>query len=121
MSDTLLISTPTELLRLPAENVLFISSDGNYSILMMINNESRMVNAQLGQIEALIDAQIGRKSQLVRLGKSLIVNLNYVHFINVPRQQLILSDCKMATHTQTVSKEVLKNLKEMLEKANKNI
>ena len=54
--------------------------------------------------------------QFVRIGKSLIINLNYVYYIHVPKQQLILVDGQQNRYTLSASKEALKALKELIEK-----
>ena len=52
----------------------------------------------------------------IRIGKSLIINRNYVYYINIPKQKLTLSDAATFSHTVVASKEALKQLKELLEK-----
>ena len=52
----------------------------------------------------------------VRVGKSIIININYLFFINIPRQQLLLKD-GIALQTQTASKEALKLLKEHIDRS----
>ena len=54
----------------------------------------------------------------MRIGKSLIINLNYVYYINVPKQQLILVDWQQNRYTLSASKEALKALKDLIEKSN---
>lgn len=112
----LVISTANELLRVAAAHIIYISSDGNYSNLLMSGGEIRMVTFQLGQIEEMIQRQLPEtSSNFIRIGRSLIININHVYHINISRQQLLLKD-RDNTYTLSASKEALKALKEFIEK-----
>jgi len=114
----LVISTSNDLLRVAAGQILYISSDGNYCNIFQTGGEIRLVTFQLGQIERMIADQLSELSQqFVRIGKSLIVNLNYVYYINVPKQQLILVDWQQNRYTLSASKEALKALKDLIERS----
>lgn len=112
----LVISTNTDLVRIAARHVVYITSDGNYSTIVQTGNEMRVVTTQLGQIERMIDEQSPVLGFFVRIGKSLIVNINSVHYINIPKQQLVLVDAQQNRHTLTASREALKDLKELIER-----
>ena len=112
----LIISTSNELLRVAAAHIIYISSDGNYSNLLMSGGEIRMVTFQLGQLEDMINRQLpDMRSMFIRIGRSLIININHIYHINVARQQLLLKD-RDNTYTLSASKEALKSLKEFIEK-----
>ena len=113
----LVISTATDLVRIAPEKIVYISSDGNYCNLVQADNESRLLTFQLGQIEIMIREQLGTDGNLfIRIGRGLIINRNYVYYINIQSQKLILSDVARFTHTVSASKEALKQLKELIEK-----
>ena len=114
MAKQLIISTAYDLVQIAPENVVYISSDGNYSTLVQTDGEMRMVSYQLGQIEKTI-SEHGRL--FIRIGKSIIINRSYVYYLNVTRQKLTLSDARTFSHTVTASKEALKQLKEEIEKS----
>lgn len=115
----LIISTSIDLVRIAPHRIVYISSDGNYSTLVQTDNEVRMLSHQLGQIEKMISSQLGSEGNVfIRLGKSLIINSSYIYYINISKQKLVLSDTATFSHTVTASKEALKQLKELLEKAN---
>ena len=117
MHTHLIISTSNELLRVAAAHIIYISSDGNYSNLLMSGGEIKMVTFQLGQIEEMIHKQLPEyKATFVRIGRSLIINLNHVYQINISRQCLVLQD-RDSTYTLSASKEALKALKEFIEKS----
>lgn len=116
----LIISTATDLVRVAPDKIVFISSDGNYCNLVQADNETRLLTFQLGQIETMIQEQLGAdKKQFVRIGRGLIINRNYIYYINIQSQKLILSDNDRFTHTVSASKDALKQLKELIEKEEK--
>lgn len=117
MKKQLVISTSLDLVRIASDRIVYIASDGNYSMLVQTDNEVRMISYQLGQIEKMISSQLGSDgNSFIRIGKSLIINRSYIYYINIPKQKLILSDVASFNHTVTASKEALKQLKELLEK-----
>lgn len=116
MTRHLIISTANDLVRIAPDRIVFISSEGNYSTLILSDGETRMVTFQLGHIEKMIASQLGVEGNIfIRIGKSLIINRSYIYYINISRQRLILSDVATFSHTVTPSKEALKQLKELLD------
>lgn len=116
MSHIIVISKGTELLRIPSERLVYISSDGNYSNIVTQDNRTRMVSFQLGQIEDLIGDQLGDSgNNFIRLGRGLIINSDFVYSIDIAKQQLILSDCIDCYHELSASREVLIKLKSYLD------
>lgn len=59
MKDVLLISKGSELVRVPLRNLVFIQASANYSEVVTVNGKRTLVSFQLGQIEDLIEEQIG--------------------------------------------------------------
>ena len=117
LKKNLIISNTNELVRIAPEHIVYISSDGNYSMLAQTDGEMRLLSYQLGQIERMIASQLGSDGNMfIRIGKSLIINSLYIHYINTQKQKLILSDAEKFSHTVTASKEALRQLKELLEK-----
>ena len=113
----LVFATSTEVLRVPAGAVVFVAADGNYSAITMADGEDFVLTMQLGQVERrmaeLLDADDNR---FIRIGKSLIVNRDYITFINPARQKLLLSDCRSFRKEVSASKEALRALKDYVEK-----
>ena len=117
MSRFIVISTSTELVRIATERIVCISSDGNYSTLLQTDGMSRTLTYQLGQLEDMIGDQLGKRDNtFIRVGKSVIINRSYIHYINIPKQRLVLSDLANFNHTVSASKDALKNLKDYIEK-----
>ncbi len=116
MPDFLIITNTSEFLRIPAESLVFVSSDGNYSDIGTRDGHKHTVTVQLGMIEEMIKDQMpDRSREFVRIGKSLIVNLSFVHYINPSKKQIVLSDCHTFKFSLEASKEALKLLKEYVE------
>lgn len=121
MSPVIVISKGTELIRVPADRLVYISADGNYSYVVTQDNRSKMVSFQLGQLEDLIGDQLGDSgNNFIRLGRGLIINSNFVYSIDIAKQQLILSDCLDCYHELSASREVLIKLKAYLDALLKN-
>lgn len=117
MQTHLVISTSMDLLRVRAEHIFYIQSDGNYSNLFLVGGEIRLLTCQLGQVEKMIAEQLPELGRyFVRIGRNLIINLDYVYYINVGKQQLMLADNPQNRTTLNASKEALKALKELIEK-----
>lgn len=101
---------------MPADCLMYVSSDGNYSNVVTSDGKSRVVTYQLGQVEDAINDQLGDEGMtFLRLGRSLIINTEYIYLIDVARQVLILSDFHGSYHELTASKEVLTKLKAYIE------
>ena len=109
------ISNANELIRIAAESLVYVASDGNYSDIRTRDGEKRTVTIQLGVIEELIHSQFHDEDEFVRIGKSLIVNLRFVHLINPTKKQIILSDNHTFKFSLEASKEALRQLKDYFE------
>ena len=119
MGKCLIITTTNDLLRLQYDNIVYITSDGNYSQFLLSGGDMRMVTVQLGQIERLIERQLGVFGRLfIRIGKSLIINRDYIYYININQQRLELNDKVNQKYTVQASREALKQLKVVVEKEN---
>lgn len=82
MSDYLTISNSNEFIRIPAEDLVYIASEGNYSDIYNCQGDCRTVTLQLGILEEMIHQKIQNNEVFARIGKSLIVNLNFIYYIN---------------------------------------
>ena len=121
MEGFIVISKGTEMLRVPASRLVYISADGNYSEVTTQDSRKRIVSFQLGQIEDMIGEQLGDDgSNFIRLGRGLIINLDFVYWIDVAKQAIILSDCAGCYHELTASRDVLIKLKAYIDAIVKN-
>lgn len=113
----LILSNSNVLVRVAVPDVAYISSDGSYSTMVLTDGRKHVFSFNLSTFEKLLESQLGLESQIfIRLGKSLIINSNYIYCINIPSQELILSSGKMAEgFTLNASRDALKSLKSMIE------
>lgn len=119
MGRYITISKGTELLRFPIDLLVYIESDGNYSYVVTHDGRKALVTMQLGQLEDILNALLGDDvNNIVRLGRGLIVNTDYVHQIDIARQRLVLSDCDGCWHELSASKIALTQLKTLIDNAN---
>lgn len=102
---------------MPSDTVVYITADGNYSVITLADGESFVLTMQLGQIERRIAEMLeSDDNRFIRIGKSLIVNRDFIAYINPVRQKMKLSDCRTFHHEVSASREALKALKDLLEK-----
>ena len=114
--EVLIISKGTEMLSVPVERLVYVASEGNCSKVVTQDSRHRIVSFQLGQIEDLINKQIGdAASRFTRLGRCLIVNVDFVYFIDISKQTLILSDCLNFYEELSAPRESLIKLKAYIE------
>lgn len=117
MRKRLVFTTSAEMFRVLPEAIVYISADGNYSTITMADGENFVLTLQLGHVERhiaeMLDADDNR---FIRIGKSLIVNRDFIVYINPPRQKMVLSDCRTFHHELAASKEALRALKDLLER-----
>jgi len=113
----LVISNSNELVRVAPDRIVYITSDGNYSSLVLSGNIERVFSINLGAIQKILETQLKDESQqFIRIGKSLIINYNYIYLINIGKQLLILSDRQFQqSYELTASRDALKQLKTVIE------
>lgn len=117
--ERLKIATSVGLFRVPTEDIAYIEASGNYCDVRLFNGEAVTMTFQL---HYFVEALNRLKEKLfVRVGKSLIVNKNYVYSINITNQDLKLMDHRMCQGFKLkASKEALKELKTILEQEGDN-
>ncbi|WP_295935759.1 LytTR family transcriptional regulator DNA-binding domain-containing protein [uncultured Alistipes sp.] len=117
MPKYIILTNSNEAVRVSPERIAYITSDGNYSSMMLTDSEKHVFSFNLSAFEKILERQLDSEAQtLIRLGKRLIINGRYIHYINVSKQQIILSDISFPTKfTLKVSKEALRTLKANLE------
>lgn len=116
MNKRLIFTTSAEIVRVYADSVVYVIADGNYSTINLADGGNFVLALQLGQIERRISELLDAgDSRFIRIGKSLIVNRDFIVFINAIRQKMVLSDCRSFRYEVSASKEALKALKDLLE------
>ena len=118
MERVLVVSNANELVRMKPERIAYISSDGNYVTVVLHNRTEHVFAFNLLRMQKLVETQLGEAAAcFIRIGKSLIINRNYIYKINLTRQELVLADMDLdGTFRLSASREALRQLKELLEK-----
>lgn len=87
--DYLIIESASDLYRIAVDEIIYISSDHNYSNIHLINSNKILISLQLGKIEELILKQLKKNGWIfVRVGRELIVSRLYIHKIDVSKKEL---------------------------------
>jgi len=112
--EWLKISTSTELVRIQTEDIVFVQADGNYSDVYLFNGKPHKMTFKLHFFDEVF--QRLKNNIFVRVGKSLIVNKNYIYLINLTSQELTLVGNRLKGEFKLkASKDALKELKALME------
>ena len=99
---------------MPTDDIAYIEASGNYCDVHLFNGESVTMTFQLHYFVEAFNKL--KQNFFARVGKSLIVNKNFVYSINITGQDLKLMDHRMnQVFKLRASKEALKELKSILE------
>ena len=110
-----------ELIRLPINSIVYFESDGNYTNVVTINKLRSTIGMNLGDMEKALASQLGPVStSFIRIGKRYIVNRNFIYKFNIQKQILVLSDLMHFAFQLSISKEALKNMKQLLMESKNN-
>ena len=117
MKRQIIISSTNELVRVLPQRIVYISSDGNYSTMVLHDKTEHMFTFKLSHFQKIIETQLKEDARtFIRIGKSLIINKEYIYKINMGKQLLVLSDMVLnQAFTLSASKEALRQLKLLLE------
>lgn len=103
------------LIRVDLENIVYFEGDGNYTYMTTVNNHKTCLTINLLHTEEALAAQLGENAKrLMRIGKRFIVNMRFIHQVDLLKQVLILSDCRQFMYQLPISKEALKIVKDLL-------
>lgn len=114
----LCINTRDEVVLISLEDIAFLQADGNYTRIMYIEGQQISVSLGLSKMEELIQQTFpkDRTSPFVRLGRSLIINQNFLYYINMLKLKLVLSDRKNHSYSLNIPKNILKAYRILLDK-----
>ena len=116
MENCFVFPSKQELSRFPVGSVVCVIAGGNYSTVVTVDGVEHLLLLQLGQVEQRIKPFIERGDQFALIGKSLLINCDFLSYIDVSRQKLILSDCRTFSRELSASKKALTDLKGKVEK-----
>lgn len=110
----LYLNSRDEFLRIDIRKIVFFEADGNYTNIVLANQLKGVVCMNLAHMQQILSERLKEQASIfARVGKKYIINLSFVYQINVLRQRLVLSDGENFTFQLEVSKEALKNLKDL--------
>jgi DNA-binding LytR/AlgR family response regulator len=111
----LFFNSRDELLRIDISTIVFFEADGNYTQIVSANKLKDSVLMNLSQMVNVLDKQLGEDAlQFMRIGKRFIININYIHQINILKQTLVLSDGVHFAFQISISKEALRKVKDLM-------
>ena len=106
------------LIRVDVSKIVYFEGDGNYTHIITANKMNSFLTMNLAHTEEALVAQMGDQAKrFMRVGKRFIVNMGYIYMVDILKQRLILSDNEHFAYQLAVSKEALKNVKELIVKA----
>lgn len=112
--EWLKISTSTELVRIQTEDIAYIEADWNYSNLYLVNGKSHKMAFQLHYFDDTFKKL--KNNFFIRVGRSLIVNKNYICAIDITSHNLWLNGSRLYSDFKLkASREALKELKALME------
>lgn len=121
MKEKLLIHTANEAYSFTPSQVVCIEADGNYCNLHLSNGNEYLLSFQLGQVESIIKEQLSySKHSFVRVGKSLIINMDELLGIHITKQTLEMNSSSSERMCFNASREALKKLMNLLIENKKN-
>lgn len=121
MKEKLLIHTVNEAYSFNPAQVICIEADGNYCNLHLSNGNEYLLSFQLGQVESIIKEQLSYSNHsFVRVGKSLIINMDELICVNITKQTLEMNQHSGEKMFFNASREALKKLMNLLIENKKN-
>lgn len=112
--DWLKIQLPSLYVRIPLADIAFIEAQGNYSKVWLAGGLSHTFTLQLHAFEEKLTG--GENALFARVGRSLLVNKNFVSLIDLPSQELLLMNAKYKQEfVVKASREALKELRNAIE------
>ena len=121
MKEKLLIHTVNEAYSFDPKHIISIEADGNYCNLHLSNGNDYLLSFQLGQVENIIKEQLSYSNHsFVRVGKSLIINMDELLCVNITKQTLEMNQPTGEKMFFNASREALKKLMNLLIENKKN-
>ena len=111
----LYLNTRNELIRLDCSKIVYMEGDGNYTNIVLVNKQKVAVCMNLSNMQQFISESLRERASIfARIGKRFIVNLNFIYKVQPLLQSLVVPDGVHFTFQLGISKEALKQLKDIL-------
>ena len=100
--------------RIDISTIVYFQADGNYTHFILAGKMKGSICMNLAKMQEVLDESLRDDAALfARIGKSYIVNLNYVYHLSLTNQRLTLSDGATFAYQLSVSREALRKLKQL--------
>lgn len=117
----IIIDKGTAFHSIAVSHLVYVKADGNYTNFFMRDAKNKFsLTMQLGEVEDIIDKTRG-VTNFARVGRSLIVNLDYVRSIDLSKDKFVLSDNLNFREELEASHVALLSLKSAVEERVKKI
>lgn len=110
----LCIYTRDELVYIDIKSIAYIKANGNCVEVIYITSTKFHLNCSISQMFATLSSSIYSENVFIKLGRSLIINYQYLQKILPLKTQLILSDNLKNTLTLSLPKKTLRKLHKAL-------
>lgn len=111
------LNSRDEVIIIDLSKVAFFQAKGCYSSVNFIEGESTLLITSLLKLEELIATGYSdseKESPFIRLGRSLIINQDFLSSVNIIKRKITLSDRAGHSYTLDLSRPTIKKYKEML-------
>ena len=101
--------------RIALSQIVCCTADDGYTLLQLTNGQKLSFTFSLQKMEQYLSEKLNEDAKIfARIGKSYIINLNYVYQIDIVKQKLHLFDpVTSKSFVLEVSKDALKNLRKI--------
>ncbi|MBO5613363.1 MAG: LytTR family transcriptional regulator [Prevotella sp.] len=106
------LNTRDQLVVVNPDLIAAVQADGNYSRVLYCNRREIILTVGISKLEKILKSNGGKKNSFIRLGRSIIINHKFLFKIDIPTQQIILSDGSTQELRLNLSKKLLKPYKE---------
>lgn len=91
MQHELIVRNSTELYRFSALEIAAMLADGNYCTVILTDGTRELLPCKLKHMEELCNDQLGAyKGNFVRIGRSAMINQEYIYNINIPERRIVM-------------------------------
>ncbi len=115
MAKTVLyLNSRDEFMRIDISKIVYFEADGNYTNIILSNSLKGVVCMNLAQMQKCLSEKLREQASIfVRIGRKYIINHSFVFLINPLTQKLILSDGEKFIYELKISKDALKQMKDL--------
>lgn len=115
LNTTIYFLTRDEFISVNFSDVMYITADGNYVDITLRSGRSSVLLASLHDMEKVLDRI--PQHPFLRVGRSHIVNLNYIVSLNNHKREVHLADdITKVHHTLSISRDSVRLLREDITK-----